>query len=246
MDEALLRKLLKSVRSGQTPVEGALAKLKDLPFAELGYATLDTHRALRGGFPEAIFGETKTAEQLGGIVRALSARSGVVIVTRLSEEKAMACQDAAPEGKHYPAARMFVIHRKVKRLGKIAVVTAGTSDIPVAEEAAVTAEALGAQVARVYDVGVAGIHRLLKRRADIASARAAVVVAGMEGALASAVGGLVGIPVVAVPTSIGYGASFGGLSAMLGMLNSCSPNVAVMNIDNGFGGGFYASLIARK
>jgi NCAIR mutase (PurE)-related protein len=246
MDEAHLRKLLKSVREGKTPVEQAMASLKDLPFAELGYATLDTHRPLRGGFPEAVYGETKSAEHLAGIVRHLRGGSGVVIVTRISEEKALACREVAPEGVHHPVARMFVIPRKVKKLGRIAVVTAGTSDIPVAEEAAVTAEALGAQVSRIYDVGVAGIHRLLKRRGDIASARAAVVVAGMEGALASAVGGLVGIPVVAVPTSIGYGASLGGLSALLGMLNSCSPNVAVMNIDNGFGGGFYASLIARK
>jgi NCAIR mutase (PurE)-related protein len=246
MDERRLRKLLADVRSGRLPVEGAVKALTDLPFAELGYATLDTHRSLRGPFPEVVFGESKTSEQLVGIVAALRKHKSVVIATRLSAEKALALQDAAPEGKHYPEARMFVIHRKVRRLAKVAVVTAGTSDIPVAEEAAVTATSLGAEVIRVYDVGVAGIHRLLKRRADIASARAAVVIAGMEGALASAVGGLVGIPVVAVPTSVGYGASFSGLAALLGMLNSCSPNVAVMNIDNGFGGGYFASLLARK
>jgi pyridinium-3,5-biscarboxylic acid mononucleotide synthase len=246
MDERRLRRLLSDVRAGRVPVERAAEALKDLPFAELGYATLDTHRALRGPFPEVVFGESKSAEQLCGIVGALRERKGVVIVTRISAEKARALQEAAPEGRHHADARMFVIHRKVRRLHQVAVVTAGTSDIPVAEEAAVTAEALGAPVARIYDVGVAGIHRLLRRRADIAASRAAVVIAGMEGALASAVGGLVGIPVVAVPTSVGYGASFHGLAALLGMLNSCSPNVAVMNIDNGFGGGYYASLLARK
>jgi NCAIR mutase (PurE)-related protein len=246
MDESRVRQLLTRVRSGKLPIDRALARLKDLPFAELGYATLDTHRTLRGPFPEVVFGEQKTAQQIAGIVGALRRKSPVVIVTRLSEEKALVCLEAAPEGKHYPEARMFVIHRKVKRLGTIAVVTAGTSDIPVAEEAAVTAEALGAKVVRIFDVGVAGIHRLLRRRAEIASTKAAVVVAGMEGALASAVGGLTGIPVVAVPTSVGYGASFGGVAALLGMLNSCSPNVAVVNIDNGFGGGFYAALLARN
>lgn len=246
MNPEHLHKLLRDVKAGKVPVEDAFAKLKDLPFAELGYATLDLHRPLRGGFPEVVYGEGKTADQVAGIVAALRAHGGVVIATRVSDEKAARCLEVAPEGKHYPVARMFVIHRKQKKLGKVAVVAAGTSDIPVAEEAALTAEALGAQVARIYDVGVAGIHRLLKRREEIASAKAAVVVAGMEGALGSAVGGLVGIPVVAVPTSVGYGASFKGVAALLGMLNSCSPNVAVMNIDNGFGGGFYASLIARK
>ena len=245
MDEARLKKLLRAVKAGKVPLEHALAQLKDLPFAELGYANLDLHRPLRGGFPEVVFGESKSAQQLCGIVKVLRERPGVVIVTRLSDEKADACLEVAPEGRHFPQARMFVIQRRVKKLGRVAVVTAGTSDIPVAEEAAVTAEALGASVKRIYDVGVAGIHRLLKRRADIQSAKAAVVVAGMEGALASAVGGLVGIPVVAVPTSVGYGASFGGVAALLGMLNSCAPNVAVVNIDNGFGGGFFASLIAR-
>jgi NCAIR mutase (PurE)-related protein len=246
MDPARLRRLLRDVKKGKLPLDDAFAQLKDLPFAELGYANLDLHRPLRGGFPEVVFGESKSQEQLQGIVSALRERPGVVIVTRLNDEKAAACLEVAPEGRHYPQARMFVIARKVKRLGKIAVVTAGTSDIPVAEEAAVTAEALGATALRIYDVGVAGIHRLLKRREAIAAAKVAVVIAGMEGALASAVGGLVGIPVIAVPTSVGYGASFGGVAALLGMLNSCSPNVAVVNIDNGFGGGFLASLIARK
>jgi len=246
MEPSRLRKLLRDVQSGKVPVDRAFAQLKDLPFAELGYANLDLHRPLRGGFPEVVFGESKTREQLQGIIGELRARKSVVIATRLSEEKAAACLDVAPEGRHYPQARAFVIHRRTRRLRRVAVLTAGTSDIPVAEEAAVTAEALGAPVVRIYDVGVAGIHRLLKHRQAIASAAAVVVVAGMEGALASAVGGLAGIPVIAVPTSIGYGASFGGVAALLGMLNSCSPNVAAVNIDNGFGGGFIASLIARK
>jgi NCAIR mutase (PurE)-related protein len=246
MDQDRLRALLRDVKKGKVPVEDAFARLKDLPFAELGYANLDLHRPLRGGFPEVVFGESKSKEQLAGIVGALRAQPGVVMVTRLSEEKAALCLDVAPEGRHFPQARMFVIRRKVRKLGRVAIVTAGTSDIPVAEEAAVTAESLGATAERIYDVGVAGIHRLLKRREAISQAKVAVVVAGMEGALASAVGGLVGIPVIAVPTSVGYGASFGGVAALLGMLNSCSPNVAVVNIDNGFGGGFLASLIARK
>ncbi len=245
MDRAQLKKLLKGVREGKVSVDDAHAKLSDLPFAELGYATLDHHRQLRGGFPEVVWGEHKTDEQIAGIVTAMRAKPGVVIVTRISDEKAVACKEVAPEGVHYPDARMFVIHRKVKKLGRIAVVTAGTSDFRVAEEAAVTATALGADVQRINDVGVAGIHRLLKRREDIASAKVAVVIAGMEGALPTAVAGLVGIPIVAVPTSVGYGAHFNGLAALLGMLNSCSPNVATVNIDNGFGAGFYASLIAR-
>jgi pyridinium-3,5-biscarboxylic acid mononucleotide synthase len=246
MDERTLRRLLREVKTGKVDVERAVERLKDLPFAELGYATLDLHRPLRGAFPEVVFGQSKSVEQLEGIVGALRSRPSPVLVTRLTAEKAAACARVAPEGEYHAGAHMFVIGRKVKSLGRVAVVTAGTSDIPVAEEAAVTAQALGAQVVRIYDVGVAGIHRLLRRRKEIATARAAVVVAGMEGALASAVGGLVGIPVVAVPTSVGYGASFGGLAALLGMLNSCAPNVAVVNIDNGFGGGFFASLLARK
>jgi NCAIR mutase (PurE)-related protein len=246
MDEQHLKKLLRDVRSGTLSVAKATAQLKDLPFANLGYATLDTHRHLRSGFPEVVFGGSKSPDQLFGIVEALRAEPSPVLVTRINEEKAAACLKAAPEGKHYPQAHMFILRRKMHRLGRIAVVTAGTSDIPIAEEAALTAETLGATVSRVYDVGVAGIHRLLARREEISTAKAAVVVAGMEGALASAVGGLVGIPVIAVPTSVGYGASFHGLAALLGMLNACSPNVTVVNIDNGFGAGFFAALVARK
>jgi NCAIR mutase (PurE)-related protein len=168
-----------------------------------------------------------------------------VLVTRLDQDKARVLSAEVTEGSYDPVSRTFLIKRPLPPVGKVAVVTAGTSDIPVAEEAAITAETMGAEVVRIFDVGVAGIHRLLARRAEIASARCAVVVAGMEGALASAVGGLVDIPVVAVPTSVGYGASFKGLAALLAMVNSCAPNVAVVNIDNGFGGGFYAALVAR-
>jgi NCAIR mutase (PurE)-related protein len=245
MDERALLGLLSKVRRGEVAVDAAVRELKDLPFADLGYATVDTHRSLRAGVPEVVLGEPKTAAQCLGIVEALVARKQSVLVTRLSAEKAQTLLARFPKGTFHEVARIFELRARKARAGRVAVVTAGTSDIPVAEEAAVTAEALGATVTRIYDVGVAGIHRLLRRRADIQQAHAAVVVAGMEGALASAVGGLCGIPVVAVPTSVGYGASFHGLSALLAMLNSCASNVATMNIDNGFGGGFYAALISR-
>ncbi|MFN7133478.1 MAG: AIR carboxylase family protein, partial [Myxococcales bacterium] len=186
------------MREGKVSVDDAHAQLVDLPFTELGFATIDNHRPLRGGFPEVVWGLHKTAEQIAGIVKAMRKKPGVVMVTRISDEKAVACKEVAPEGVHYPDARMFVIPRKVKKIGRIAVVTAGTSDFRVAEEAAVTASSLGAEVLRINDVGVAGVHRLLKRRADIASAKVAVVIAGMEGALPTTVGGLVGIPIVAV------------------------------------------------
>ena len=193
-----------------------------------------------------VYGESKSIEHLLGIVESLSSRKQPVLVTRVQPDKADALKARFPKGIWHPVPRIFHWPQGRKpRAGTVAIVAAGTSDIPVAEEAAVTAEAMGATVRRVYDVGVAGIHRLLKRREEIQSAHAAVVVAGMEGALASAAGGLVGIPCVAVPTSVGYGANFGGVSALLAMLNSCASNVAVMNIDNGFGGGFYATLISR-
>ncbi|GEL74490.1 MULTISPECIES: nickel pincer cofactor biosynthesis protein LarB [Myxococcus] len=245
MDEKALKQLLGSVKSGRVSVDDAVGKLKDLPFAELGYATLDTHRNLRFGFPEVVLGEPKTVEQLLGIVGALVERKQTVLVTRLQPDKAEALVARFPKGEYHPVARIFHLKQGKVRAGRVAVVTAGTSDIPVAEEAATTAEAMGAEVRRVYDVGVAGIHRLLRRREEIQECHAAVVVAGMEGALASALGGLVGIPVVAVPTSVGYGANFKGVSALLAMVNSCASNVATVNIDNGFGGGFYAALISR-
>ncbi|HLL55695.1 MAG TPA: nickel pincer cofactor biosynthesis protein LarB [Myxococcaceae bacterium] len=245
MDERTLQKLLTQVRAGTVSVDDAVGRLKDLPFAELGYATVDTHRSLRFGFPEVVFGEGKTVEQVLGIVEVLAARGQPVLVTRLQQEKAEALMRRYPKATYSPMARLWHLKQGRMRAGKVTVVCAGTSDLPVAEEAALTAEAMGATVRRVNDVGVAGIHRLLKRREEIQDAHVAVVVAGMEGALASAVGGLVGIPVVAVPTSIGYGANFNGMAALLSMINSCASNVAVMNIDNGFGGGFYASLISR-
>jgi NCAIR mutase (PurE)-related protein len=245
MDEKALKRLLSQVKGGKVSVDEAVHELKDLPFAELGYATLDTHRSLRFGFPEVVLGEPKTVEQLLGIVAALSERKQPVLVTRLQQDKAEALLSRFPKGVYHPVARIFHLKQGRQKAGLVAVVTAGTSDIPVAEEAALTAEAMGATVRRVYDVGVAGIHRLLRRREEIQGCHAAVVVAGMEGALASALGGLVGIPVVAVPTSVGYGANFHGVSALLAMVNSCASNVAVVNIDNGFGGGFYATLISR-
>lgn len=246
MDEKALSQLLRKVRSGKLDVSSAVAQLKDLPFAQLGFATVDTHRSLRFGFPEVVFGEAKPVEQLIGIAAALSDRKQAVLITRVSAEKANELLRRYPKGCYHESARIFQIKAGQFKAGQVAVIAAGTSDIPVAEEAAVTSEAMGATVRRIYDVGVAGLHRLLRRRAEIQEADAAVVVAGMEGALASAVGGLVGIPVVAVPTSIGYGANFGGLSALLAMLNSCAPNVATVNIDNGFGGGFYAALVSRQ
>jgi pyridinium-3,5-biscarboxylic acid mononucleotide synthase len=247
MDAASLNRLLRQVASGRASVEQAARTLADLPFAELGYATVDTHRALRSGFPEVVYGEGKTQKQLEGIVGALESRGQPVLVTRLSAEKAEALLVRWPEALFHPEARIFHLPRgRRPRAGRVAVVCAGTSDIPVAEEAAVTAAAMGAEVSRVYDVGVAGLHRLLRRRAEVQTAHVAVVVAGMEGALASVVGGLVGVPVVAVPTSVGYGANLGGISALLTMVNSCAPNVAVVNVDNGFGGGFYAALVSRS
>lgn len=247
MDEKSLRTLLAQVKSGRTSIDEATRSLKDLPFAQLGFATVDTHRSLRFGFPEVVYGENKTAEQVQGIVHALVGRGQPVLVTRLAPEKAQLLLEDFPKGIYHAVPRIFHLRQgKPRPAGKVAVVTAGTSDIPVAEEAAITAEAMGAHVSRIYDVGVAGLHRLLHRREEIQEANAVVVVAGMEGALASVVGGLVGIPVVAVPASVGYGANFKGVSALLSMINSCASNVATMNIDNGFCGGFYATLIARQ
>jgi hypothetical protein len=245
MDEHSLKQLLSGVRSGKVAIDKAVEQLKDLPFADLGYATVDTHRSLRVGVPEVVLGEPKTFEQCEGIVGALLARKQSVLVTRLQPEKGEALARRFPQGRFHPVARIFEVKLGRPKAGRVAVVTGGTSDLPVAEEAVVTAESMGATVRRVYDVGVAGIHRLLRRREEIQDCHAAVVVAGMEGALGSALGGLVGIPVVAVPTSVGYGANFGGVSALLAMLNSCASNVATMNIDNGFGGGYYAALISR-
>lgn len=245
MDEAKLKRLLSAVKRNKVTVGDALHQLKDLPFAELGFATLDTHRSLRLGFPEVVLGQWKTVPQLVGLVAELARRKQTALVTRLQPEKGESLLRTFPKGRWHETARIFELGPRRAKAGKVAVVCAGTSDLPVAEEAAVTAEALGAQVTRVTDVGVAGIHRLLKKRAQFADAHAVVAVAGMEGALPAAIGGLVGVPVIAVPTSIGYGAHFEGITTLLAMMTSCASNVAVMNIDNGFGAGFYAALISR-
>jgi NCAIR mutase (PurE)-related protein len=250
MDEHDLDELLRAVATGTVPVAEARERLRDLPFADLGYAVVDHHRQLRQGFPEVIYGEGKSAEQVAGIARTLIAHGAPLLVTRLAPEKLPAVQAAVPGGTYSPVARTFSFRppgaREPEVKGYVAVVCAGTSDLPVAEEAAIAVETAGQPVLRICDVGVAGVHRLLKRREDLRRAAAIVAVAGMEGALPTVVAGLVGVPVVAVPTSVGYGASLHGLAALLGMLNSCAPNVAVVNIDNGFGGGYYAAMLARK
>jgi len=243
-----LRRLLKEVAEGKTSADAAFRKMRSLPFESLGMANVDHHRSIRQGVPEVILGEGKTSAQIAAIARAMRRSGAAVLVTRLSPAKQKAVRRSFREAVLHPEARCAVIRSdKPKVLGKgtILVVTAGTSDIPVAEEAAVTAEFLGNRVERLFDVGVAGIHRLLLQKDALLSARVLVVVAGMEGALASVVGGLTDKPVIAVPTSVGYGASFGGVSALLGMLNSCSPTVAVVNIDNGFGAGVLSSVINR-
>lgn len=246
MSPDALRRLLEAVREGDLEVEAALAALKELPYADLAFAKVDHHRELRNGFPEVVFGLGKTPEQIVAIARQILERHSRLLVTRVSPDVAAHVTAALPQLTHHPEARLLTVGyvpRQAER-GQVAVVAAGTSDLPVAEEAAITAELWGVTVARVYDVGVAGLHRLLHQKAVLDAAKALVVVAGMEGALASVVGGLVSRPVVAVPTSVGYGASFGGLAALLAMLNSCASGVSVVNIDNGFGAGYLAGMIA--
>ena len=250
MDADELRRLLEAVRQGTVPPEEALGRLRVAPLEQAGdFATVDLHRRLRCGFPEVIFGQGKTAEQITAILQTLIRHGQGGLVTRVVPEAAAHLARAFPEGEHNAQARTFRIREPEDpgpKLGRVAVVTAGTSDLPVAEEARVTAEAWNCEVALVVDVGVAGIHRLFHRLGELGGADAVVVVAGMEGALPSVVGGLVDCPVIAVPTSIGYGASFGGIAALLGMLNSCASNVTVVNIDAGFNGGHVAGLIARR
>ncbi len=248
MDLKALERLLDAYKSGDLDQAQAAKRIKDLHFEDIGYARLDHARASRQGFPEVVFGEGKTRAQVVGIVEQLAKRSPNVLVTHTDEGTFGEVRNVVTEAEWHETARLIRIRRDETDLGvgEIAVVTAGTSDIPVAEEAALTAEAMGNRVKRVWDVGVAGIHRVLAERSLLQSARVAIVAAGMEGALPSVVGGLVSVPVIAVPTSIGYGASFGGVAALLGMLNSCASNVTVVNIDNGFGAGFVASLINRK
>ncbi len=248
MDRDELRRLLSMVKEGEITVEEGLEELKGLPFLDLGFAMPDTHRAIRQGFPEVVLGEGKRPEDIAEIARSLSGGKNNVLITRVDDEKAAAVRGIIPEIVHHERARCMVLKvREVKERGRgtIMVICAGTSDIPVAEEAALVCELMGNRVERLYDVGVAGIHRLMHRGKDIRSANVLVVVAGMEGALPSVIGGIVERPVVAVPTSIGYGAALGGISALLGMLNSCAAGVCVVNIDNGFGGGYVASLINR-
>ena len=243
MDKAETKKLLEMVAEGKLTVDDALLQMKEAPFEDMDFAKIDHHRALRQGVAEVIYGAGKTYEQIEKIVGHMSERGQkTILVTRLEKEYAERLSEKYPL-EYNELGRVAVIGEKPEGIGKIAVVTGGTSDIPVAEEAAITAEALGNNVARVYDVGVAGIHRLFASLDDIMEAKVVVTIAGMEGALASVVGGLVDCPVIAVPTSVGYGASFGGISALLSMLNSCASGVSVVNIDNGFGAGYLAHMI---
>jgi NCAIR mutase (PurE)-related protein len=241
-----LLELLSAVERGDVTPEMAVDRLKSLPFEDLGDARVDHHRSLRSGLPEVIYAEGKSPAQTAAIFASLAASGVDVLATRVNREAAELVLAQSPDANHNVVARTLSLQQsKAELKGTIAVVCAGTSDLMVAEEAAVTAETFHANVTRHYDVGVAGIHRLLAERETLASADAVIVCAGMEGALPSVVGGLVGVPVIAVPTSVGYGASFAGVTALLGMLNSCSPNVTVVNIDNGFGAAYTAVLIAR-
>jgi NCAIR mutase (PurE)-related protein len=246
MNPQWLNELLENVQQGTLSVEDALEQLRGFPYEDVGgFARLDSHRSLRKGFPEVVFCPGKTTEQIVQIVARIREREARVMAARASAEVAEAVQAAFPDAVYHTAARMIVAGGPAPQSGRgtVLVVSAGTADIPVADEAAVTAETMGSPVERLYDVGVAGIHRLLGSRERVLAANVLVVAAGMEGALASVVSGLVNRPVIAVPTSVGYGASFGGLSALLTMLNSCAPGIAVVNIDNGFGAGYTAHLI---
>lgn len=249
MNEKDLKKILNDVSKGSMSDTQALEALKTLPFEDLGFANIDHHRSIRRGFPEVIYGKGKTSEQIIKIMQNMSLKKCPVLATRIDKKKAPKIKKAFPKAKYHPASGALTLTTgkiENKGCGMILIVSAGTSDIPVAEEAIVTAEIMGNHVEHVYDVGVAGIHRLMNQKDKIRQANVIVVVAGMEGALPSVVGGLVSRPVIAVPTSTGYGASFGGIAALLGMLNSCSAGVTVVNIDNGFGAGYMASLINRK
>jgi len=247
MDQNQLRVLLEGVRSGDVEIGAALDRMRHLPFEDLGYAKLDHHRALRHGITEVIFGKGKTPEQVAGIAARLLEKSQNLLITRANESIAAGLKASYPEAEYFALSGAVRIwrDRTIHGKGKLAVVCAGTSDIPVAEEAQVTAEIMGNEVESIYDVGVAGIHRLIASSERLCEARVIIVAAGMEGALPSVVGGMVSVPVIAVPTSVGYGASFQGVAALLGMLNSCASNVTVVNIDNGFGAGYVASLINR-
>jgi NCAIR mutase (PurE)-related protein len=247
MDADQIKKLFQQVKQGKVSPDEAVQQLRHMPFEDLDFAKVDHHRTIRVGMPEVIFSQGKTAAQVAKIFERLAERKTNVLATRATEAQFEAVKGRIPKAEFHPLARCITLrqHRQKYGKGRIAVVSAGTSDIPVAEEALITAQVMGNDVEHVYDVGVAGIHRLLANREVLAKARVVIVCAGMEGALPSVVGGLVGVPVVAVPTSVGYGASFDGLAALLGMLNSCASNVSVVNIDNGFGAGYVASMINR-
>ena len=242
-----IRRLLEQVRHGKVSPDDAVERLRHLPFEDLGFAKVDHHRDLRVGMPEVVFSPRKTPAQVAEIFKRLAKHAPNVLATRASREQFRAVKKIVREARFEEAGRAIVLQRdrKLYGKGKISVISAGTSDIPVAEEAALTADLMGNTVERIYDVGVAGIHRLLAHRRAISQSRVVIVCAGMEGALPSVVGGLVGVPVIAVPTSVGYGAAFKGMAALLGMMNSCASNVSVVNIDNGFGAGYVASLINR-
>ena len=247
MTEEQLRQILSEFRNGSLSDEQAIERLRNLPFEDLGFANVDHHRTLRQGFPEVIFGAGKTADHVARIVAAMLPGHHNILVTRATSEQYARVRETVSSAEFHEAARAIVVRRDhtMRGKGKVLVVSAGTSDIPVAEEAVVTLKVMGNDVEALYDVGVSGLHRLLDRRDRLTSARVLIVVAGMEGALPSVVGGLVAVPVIAVPTSVGYGSSFGGLTALLSMLNSCASNVTVVNIDNGFGAAMVASLINR-
>jgi hypothetical protein len=248
MDSDRIKIILQSVSSGSLSVDQALNSLKHLTVEDIGYAHIDHHRSLRKGFPEVIYGQSKTAEQIIGIMDKMIPQENVVLVTRIDPEKAGHVVAAYPEAVYHEDARMVTVAKEkipVTGKGSILIISAGTSDIPVAREAYLTATFMGNKAESIFDVGVSGIHRLFQYKEKIESAAVLIVVAGMEGALPSVVGGLVSRPVIGVPTSVGYGSSFGGLTALFSMLNSCSSNVAVVNIDNGFGAGYMASMINR-
>ena len=247
MNHQELERLLEQVREGSLSVDAATAQLRDLPFEDLGFAKVDHHREIRHGMPEVILGQGKTADQVEAIAAALLNKSRNLLVTRANDEMATHVAAMAPEAEYFATSGVIRVWRDRTPRGKgtIAAVCAGTGDLPVLEEARVTAETMGNHVEAFCDVGVAGIHRLMHHRTRLVEARVVIVCAGMEGALPSVVGGLVSCPVIAVPTSVGYGTSFHGLAALLGMLNSCASNVTVVNIDNGFGAGYVASLINR-
>jgi hypothetical protein len=247
MNASELEKILKGISDGSVSVDEAMEKLRNFPYSDLGFARIDHHRELRTGYPEIVYCAGKTHEQVRGIFSVMQEHENNIIGTRAGKELFEYISPFFPDAIYHEVARIISLQRKalIPPSTRIAVITAGTSDIPVAEEAAVTAELLGNNVIRIYDAGVAGIHRLVDKLPEIRKCKVAIVIAGMEGALASVVGGLVNMPVIAVPTSIGYGASFQGISALLAMLTSCAAGVTVVNIDNGFGAGFSASRINR-